>query len=163
MSITYTFPKDFKIEHLRGITVTGGKFCRHDGKWRERDNAVKFETEINGKKIVALCEGKPELQVLLEKHLAKQDSDKIEAERKAAEFNKTPEGIYVKLKENEYDLYNPENFPGSAGWKKHKIALDELEKFEKENPKLVEKCKLEREEAEDKRYNNLSDFMKNGS
>lgn len=159
MNITYTFPKDFKLEVLRGVTVTGGKFCRHDGKWQERDNAVRFETEVDGKKVVALCAGKPELEVLLAEHLAKQDADKLAKEA----FDKTPEGIYQKLKDAEYNLYDPENFPGSVGWQKHKIALDALEKFESENAELVEKHRLARKAEDDKRYEALSDFVKNGS
>jgi len=161
--ITYKFPEDFKIEKLRGITATGGKFCRHDGKWQERDNAVRFDLEIDGKRLVALCAGKPELEKLLAEHLAKQDAQKAEEERLKKEFDATPRGIYAKLKENDLNTYSPDYFPGSSGWKKNKEARDKLEAFEQANPELMEEIRIEQEQRDAARYNALSDFVKNGS
>ena len=70
MSITYTFATDCKIPQLRGITATGGEFCRADGKIGPYD-AVQFSApKVAGKSIMAMIAGKPELESALAKHMA---------------------------------------------------------------------------------------------
>lgn len=69
--ITYTFANDSKIpEILRGVTCTGGVFCAKSGKWQDQIDAVKFDTIIDNRRIVAMIAGKPELERLLAQHLA---------------------------------------------------------------------------------------------
>lgn len=69
--ITYTFATDSKIpEFLRGVTVTGGVFCAKSGKWQDQIDAVKFDTIIDNRRIVAMIAGKPELEQLLAQHVA---------------------------------------------------------------------------------------------
>lgn len=67
--ITYTFAADCPVAPLRGITVTGGKFCRIDGKAGEPD-AVRFIERVAGKTIIARIAGKPELEAALVAHNA---------------------------------------------------------------------------------------------
>ena len=70
MSITYTFAIDCKTPQLRGITATGGEFCRADGKIGPYD-AVQFSApKVAGKSIMAMIAGKPELESALAKHMA---------------------------------------------------------------------------------------------
>jgi hypothetical protein len=161
--ITYKFPDDFKIEKLRGVVATGGKFCRHDGKWQERDNAVRFDLKIDGRRLVALCAGKPELEKLLAEHLANQDAQKAEKERLIKEFNATPAGIYKMLDDAVSNSYDPDDFPGSKNWKIHHAAQQKLEEFEAANPELVESVRQSRRATDDAAYDALSDFVKNGS
>lgn len=66
--ITYTFPQDCPIPQLRGLTVTGGKFCRIDGAWQKEPDAVRFAERIEGKAVVARIAGKPELEAALTAH-----------------------------------------------------------------------------------------------
>lgn len=66
--LTYTFADDCPITQLRGITVTGGKFCRIDGAWQKEPDAVRFRERIDGKAIVARITGKPELEAALRAH-----------------------------------------------------------------------------------------------
>ena len=68
--ITYTFSTDCKIAELRGITVTGGEFCRADGKWQKEPDAVRFAEQVAGKTIIAMIAGKPELEAALASHKA---------------------------------------------------------------------------------------------
>ena len=68
--ITYTFPTDCPIAQLRGVTVTGGEFCRIDGKWQQEPDAVRFAERIEGKAVVARIAGKPELEAALAVHKA---------------------------------------------------------------------------------------------
>ncbi len=70
-NINYTFPADCKVPQLRGVTATGGVFCVASGKWRQPIDAVKFTTEIDGKGIIAMISGKPELEAALTAHLAR--------------------------------------------------------------------------------------------
>jgi len=67
-NLTYTFATDCPIPQLRGITVTGGQFCRIDGAWRKEPDAVRFAERIDGKAIVARIAGKPELEAALMAH-----------------------------------------------------------------------------------------------
>ena len=70
-AITYTFPVDFQVPSLRGLTVTGGKLCRIDGKCLGGEpDAVRFETKVDGKAIIARIAGKPELEAILAAHQA---------------------------------------------------------------------------------------------
>ena len=66
--ITYTFSTDCKIAQLRGMTVTGGEFCRADGKWQHEPDAVRFAERIDGKILIVLIAGKPELEAALAAH-----------------------------------------------------------------------------------------------
>lgn len=69
--ITYTFANDTKVpEILRGVTCTGGVFCAKSGKWQDQIDAVKFDTIIDNRRIVAMIAGKPELELLLAQHMA---------------------------------------------------------------------------------------------
>ena len=67
--ITYTFCLDFPVAELRGITLTGGKFCRIDGLPGNPD-AVRFARGINGKSVMARIVGKSELESALADYLA---------------------------------------------------------------------------------------------
>lgn len=68
--ITYTFPADCPVAELRGVTATGGVLCRLDGKWMAGEpDAVKFDTRVNGRTIMARIAGKPELEAALAAHL----------------------------------------------------------------------------------------------
>lgn len=72
-TLTYTFPTDFPTAELRGVTVTGGEFCRLDGQWMAGEpDAVRFATKVNGKAIGARIAGKPELEAALAAHQAAQ-------------------------------------------------------------------------------------------
>lgn len=79
--ITYTFPADCPIPELRGVTATGGTFCRLDGKWDGEPDAVRFETRIKGNGVVARIAGKPELEAALAAHNA---AKQAKADRLAA-------------------------------------------------------------------------------
>ena len=71
--ITYTFAIDFPAQELRGKTLTGGEFCRADGKWQEEPDAVNFGKQtINGSKVILKVKiaGKPELEAALAAHNA---------------------------------------------------------------------------------------------
>ena len=70
MKITYTFPGDCKIAQLRGVTVYGGEFCNASGNWQGPIDAVKFETQVDGRNVKALIAGKLELEQALALHLA---------------------------------------------------------------------------------------------
>lgn len=79
--LTYTFPADCPIPQLRGITVTGGQFCRIDGQWNKEPDAVRFNERIDGKAIVARIAGKPELEEALRAH---NNAERAIADRLAA-------------------------------------------------------------------------------
>ena len=81
ITITYTFAADCPIAELRGVTATGGKFTRLDGKFTGTPDAVNFPTVLNGNGVVAKIAGKPELEAALAAHLAAQ---KAVADRLAA-------------------------------------------------------------------------------
>ena len=66
--LTYTFATDCPVPQLRGITATGGTFCRIDGAWQKEPDAVRFRERIDGKAIVARIAGKPELEAALIAH-----------------------------------------------------------------------------------------------
>lgn len=69
-NITYTFPVCDVIKDLRGVTVTGGVFCRLDGCDGEPD-AVEFATKTaGGGQIIALIAGNPDLRAMLAAHQA---------------------------------------------------------------------------------------------
>lgn len=72
MKITYTFPADCRVPQLRGQTVTGGVFCASSGKFDDKIDAVRFGTKVDGKQVMALIAGKPELEQALADHLAAQ-------------------------------------------------------------------------------------------
>lgn len=79
--ITYTFGLDCKIEALRGKTVTGGRFCRADGKCAGEPDAVRFAERINGQVLVVRISGRPDLEAALaaEKAAAKAVADRLAA------------------------------------------------------------------------------------
>lgn len=68
--ITYTFPADSPVPQLRGVTVSGGVFCVASGKWQNPIDAVRFATEVDGRPVMAMIAGKPELEKALADHLA---------------------------------------------------------------------------------------------
>jgi len=67
-TITYTFPDDAPA-FVRGKTVTGGVPSTIVVD-RKVIKGVQFQTEIDGKKVFARLEGKPDLQVLVDQHEA---------------------------------------------------------------------------------------------
>jgi len=67
-----------------------------------------------------------------------------------------------RLAEAEFNSYSPENFPGSAGWRKNKIAKDALAVFDLAHPDIVAELKAEREATQKAKYDSLSDFAKMG-
>lgn len=163
--ISYTFPKDFPIAEMQGRTVEGGIFARTTGKFSDPLDAVRFplEKSKSGQVIVARVAGKPELEAALKDHLESEAEAKAKAKADKEAFAKTPRGMYAKLKEAEYNAYDPDNFPGSAKWKYHKQLADKVSEFEAANPELMAELKAEKAAKESKRYNELSDFVKNGS
>lgn len=74
MTITYKFSDDCQIHQLRGKTVTGGVFCRVDGKCIGEFDAVRFFEQIEGNTVMARIAGKPELEAALAAHRAAQKS-----------------------------------------------------------------------------------------
>lgn len=72
MNISYVFPEDCAIPELRGVTATGGEFCRVDGKWMNGDpDAIRFShPRHNGRVLIARIAGKPELEAALATMLA---------------------------------------------------------------------------------------------
>lgn len=64
-TITYTFPADCPVAALRGRTLTGGVFCRIDGKAAGTPDAVRFAERVEGNNIIARIAGKPELEAAL--------------------------------------------------------------------------------------------------
>jgi hypothetical protein len=76
MSNTYTFHQDHSIKDLRGKTFTVAKFDKilNNGK---RVDAAVFKESFQGKPIMALVSGKPELEAMLA-------AKNAEKERKAA-------------------------------------------------------------------------------
>lgn len=73
MSITYTFPKDFKMAELRGKTFTEGKLSRADGKFDGEPDAVDFgNVKIGGKnvRLKVQISGRHELEAALAAHKA---------------------------------------------------------------------------------------------
>lgn len=65
-----------------------------------------------------------------------------------------------KLVQADADSYNPDAFPGSAEWRKNKIARDTLATFDAAHPEVVVAIRAERPAA---KYDSLSDFAKHGS
>ena len=160
MAITYTFPGDFKVPELRGITFTGGEFCNAQNRWMDGENAVRFAAPIiNGKAIVALIAGKPELEALFAERRAAKEAKK----QAAAEYAKTPRGQRDALTEAEYNSYNPDAQPGSAARKKYYACVAALESFDADHPELVADLAAERTAKAKADYNALSDFVKSGS
>jgi hypothetical protein len=160
MTITYTFPSDFKIPQLRGITCTGGTFCNAQGRWMDGDNAVSFAAPIvDGKKIIALIAGKPELESLFAEYKMQ-----IEAKKQAeAEYKKTPCGQRDELVAAELNTYSPDNFPGSSAWRRNHACINDLEAFDAAHPELVAELASDREAKAKTDYAALSDFVKSGS
>ena len=164
MSITYTFPEDFRVAALRGVTATGGEFCNAQGRWQEADNAVRFAApKIDGKNIVALCAGKPELETMLAAHLPEKSEAAAKKAADEAAFSATPRGQRKALVIAEYNAYSPDHFPGSAKWNRWNQAVKALEAFDAAHPELVAELKSEAEADRKAKYDALSDFVKNGS
>ena len=67
------------------------------------------------------------------------------------------------LAEAEYNSYDPDNFPGSARWRKNKVDADALAAFDTVHPEIIEAIKAEKKAAEKAAYDSLSDFVKMGS
>lgn len=78
--ITYTFTADCKVSQLRGVTVIGGVFCTASGKWQEPVDAVRFDTKVDGRHVIALIAGKPELEQALADHIASESAKKTRLE-----------------------------------------------------------------------------------
>ena len=58
-----------------------------------------------------------------------------------------PTKLYTERKglvEQERNLYSPDYFPGSAGWKKHNAAWKALEAFDTEHPEIKAETKAQR-------------------
>ena len=164
MGITYTFPSDFKVAALRGITATGGELCNSRGRWMEQEDAVRFVApKLDGKTLVVLCAGKPALETILAAHLA----EKVEtAARKAAAESAhaaTPRGQREALVTAEYNRYSPDHFPGSAKWNAWNRAVKDLEAFDAAHPDLVAELAAEKAARRQAEYDSLSDFVKHGS
>lgn len=70
--ITYTFPADFRVAALAGQTVTGGvpSFVFRD---RKTVLVVEFATLVDGKKVTARLDDKPDLQALVDAYNAQQE------------------------------------------------------------------------------------------
>lgn len=66
------------------------------------------------------------------------------------------------LAETEYNSYDPDNFPGSAGWRKNKKAADDLAIFDRNHPEILEQIRIEKKAANKAKYDSLSDFAKAG-
>lgn len=158
MSLTYTFPADYHLSVLRGLTATGGKFTTvlQQGK---RVDAIAFENRVQGKKLIVIVAGKPELEALLSVHKA----DQVIREVAADPPTQTLQGQREVLVRNEHNTYSLDHWPGSAEWKVNKRAADALAAFDAAHPEVKAAEEAERRTAENARYAALSDFAKRGS
>lgn len=162
--ITYTFPADFKVAQLAGVTCTDGQFTHTQGRLMEAPNAIAFAAPtIDGKTITALIAGKPALEALLAAHLAAEAEKSAQKKAAEAAHAQTPRGQREALVIAEYNSYDADAFPGSAKWRKNHSDRLALDVFDAANPDLVEEIKKERALGQKARYNALSDFVKNGS
>jgi hypothetical protein len=66
------------------------------------------------------------------------------------------------LATTEYNLYDPEHFPGSRGWLAHDRAVRALQAFDAAHPEIVAALEVARAAADHARYEALSDFAKGG-
>ena len=51
----------------------------------------------------------------------------------------------TNLAEIAYDLYSPENFPGSTAWRKCNVAEKALEAFDAAHPEIIAEIKAARQ------------------
>jgi hypothetical protein len=162
MSITYTFPQNFNIAPLRGLTATGGEWTTVVVAGRRVD-AVAFANRIGGKQLIATVAGKPELEQLLAAHRADEGTRQAAAAEAAAAYAQTLAGQREALAMAEYNTYSPENFPGSAKWRANKRAADALAVFDAAHPEIAAAKEADRQAAQKAKYDALSDFVKMGS
>jgi len=157
MTITYTFPLDCKIPHLRGVTARGGIIGRQIINGRAVD-VVRF-APINGELVSAIIAGKPELEAALAAHHAE------DAARQRAQeaHEQTLEGQREKLAREEHDTYSPDHYPGSPAWMKNRKAADALKEFDKAHPEIVAAVNVARAAKRQANYDALSEFVKLGS
>jgi len=125
-SVTYTFPADCRVPELRGITCHGGVFCRADHKTCGEPDAVRFDLRINGRQVVALIAGKPELEAALAAHKA----DISAKETMLASLGWPAYQAAQRLAHNakhEYDRASEYGYPAreSAALRRALAALDE--------------------------------------
>ena len=66
------------------------------------------------------------------------------------------------LADTEQYSYDPSDYPGSRRWKEHKKHADVLKAFDAAHPEIIEGLKAERDAARKAKFDNLSDFVKNG-
>lgn len=121
--ITYTFPIDFPVAELRGVTATGGVPSSHKGQ-----PSVVFQ-DVNGQMVVCIVAGKPELEAAVAAYRA----DKAKA---AAEYAASLKGQRDSLVQAEYNTYSPDAFPGSKRWLANKAARDALAAFDAAHPEI---------------------------
>lgn len=122
-TISYTFPIDFQVAELRGVTATGGVPSSHKG-----EPTVVFQ-DVNGQMVVCKIAGKP--------GLAEAVAAYREAEAKAAaEYASSLKGQREALVQAEYNTYSPDAFPGSKRWLANKAARDALAAFDAAHPEI---------------------------
>ena len=69
----------------------------------------------------------------------------------------------IQLVEAEFNSYDPDNFPGSKLWLANKKDAQALAEFDAAHPEIVAIFKAEKEAARQKRFDEMSDFARNGS
>lgn len=67
------------------------------------------------------------------------------------------------LAKAEADSYSPEYFPGSREWMANRRAKNALDAFDIAHPEIIEALRAERDAAQKRQYEGLSDFVKAGS
>ena len=161
-NISYTFPSNFPVAALAGQTVCGGTIKRWPINGVPHD-VVHFATLIDGKSVIAIIKGKPELEEIFAQH-KKEQAEKEAAMRAAADLHaKTPEGQRERLATDEYNLYSENNYPGSAKWHRWNDAVQALKEFDAAHPAIVAAIKARFDAKEKSDYEALSDFVKMGS
>lgn len=120
-AITYTFPIDFPVAELRGVTATGGVPSSHKGQ-----PSVVFQ-DVNGQMVVCIVAGKPGLA---EAVAAYREAEAEAAADYAASLKGKREALAIEV----YNTYSPDDFPGSKRWLAHKRATDALAAFDAAHP-----------------------------
>ena len=151
MTITHTFPADFKVPALRGVTVSGGVPIKIKGQ-----DAVRFATRVQDREVIAMVGSNQYLATAVAEYRKAEEA-------KLAAYLESPRGQREALVMAERGSYSPDAFPGSRQWLANKRAADALAEFDAAHPELVAELKAEADAAKQAAYDNLSDFVKRGS
>lgn len=161
-NIKYTFPSNFPVSALAGQTVVGGTIKRWPINGVQQD-VVHFATLVDGRPVIAIIKGKPELEAIFAQHKAEQAAKDAAMLAAADAHAKTPEGQRERLVIAEYNLYSENNFPGSEKWHRWNDAVQALRAFDAAHPDLAKAAKDAYDAKSKADYEALSDFVKMGS